>query len=129
MEYYGDTLGEAVRNSLQRELRKRGQFECKNRRLFDAFAPPFIWGPPVEIYGRVGGQENRTVHVKVKFDIFGDAQSPFEVEITGGDYDIYEVGPGTSVVPITGNVLTALSIRCRSLTPYVGLNIRVGIWS
>lgn len=98
----------------------------------DILAPAFVWGAWYEIWAQFGVSgpypDTNVSRIKVTFDIpftpFGD--SSFDVEIEGGDYPIYTVGPGAETVTVTGNVATALRLRARSHS--IPLNIRVRIY-
>lgn len=97
----------------------REKFEKKFRQ-FDVWAGPLIWGPWTEVwaqYGVKGPDADRHVsYVKISFDTLSDAPSPFQVEIKGGDRFISSVGPGDETVTVSGNISTAISVRCKSAT-------------
>ena len=81
----------------------------------------------MEIFAQIGvtgpNPEQNITKVVVSFDTRSQAPSTFEVEITGGDELVYEAGPGSALVTITGNVATALRIRAKSHS--LGQNIIV----
>ena len=114
--FYGKDLAEAVRKATGREESyNASHLERKGR--FQIWAPPRLWGPWVPIYtlfGHAGpDSDNRKINLRVSYSTQSDS-SGFEVEIRGGDRLVRGVGPGHSSVLISGNVMTEISIRCRS---------------
>lgn len=101
---------------LPREMVLNRGFEKKSR--FFVWAPPLIWGPWVEIWAQAGvAGPNPDQHqsiINIRYDTQSVAPSTFDVEIKGGDNFIREIGPGSARVTVTGNVLTAVSIRAKS---------------
>ena len=90
----------------------------EKKRRFGVVAPPRFWGQWVEIWAQAGvigrnPDKHRSI-INVKFDSQTMARSTFDVQIKGGDRFIQTIGPGSARVTVTGNVLTAVSIRCRS---------------
>jgi len=120
-EYKGATVADAIRKSLQPEMQRRRSRELQERTRkgrFSVVAPPLFWGPWTEIWATFGhrgpnpDRHRATLHVS--FESISQVPSSFSVEIRGGDRLIRTVGPGSARVSITGNVSTAVSIRCKS---------------
>ena len=119
-EFHGKTLAEVIKKSLHREqIIKHGNrpgLSVKGR--FLVWAPPIFWGPWVQIWAQVGvlgpDKEKHQSIINVSFETQSDAPSTFDVEIKGGDNFIRTIGPGSKRVVVTGNVATAISIRCKS---------------
>ena len=121
-------IGSTVRLALSKATGKNLKPDQKAGR-FQAYAPPLKWGPQVEIFAQFGvvgpNRDEHITKVKVHFDTQSQASSPFEVKITGGDQTITTAGPGSALVTITGNVATALNIRCKSYS--LGQNVIVTV--
>lgn len=101
---------------LPREMVLNNTLEQKKR--FGVVAPPLFWGQWVEIWAQAGvigrNPDKRRSIINVRFDTQTRAPSTFDVQIKGGDRLIQTIGPGSARVTVTGNVLTAVSIRARS---------------
>jgi len=99
----------------------------KKRGIFSVWAPPLSWGPWTQIWVQFGvlgpNRDTHVAFVSISFETVSDAPSAFGVEIMGGDSFIRTTGPGSEMVTVTGNVATAISIRCKSFS--VGQNISV----
>lgn len=90
-------------------------------RMFDVYAPPFFWGPWVEVFAQFGvfgkNPEDHVTTVSVSLSSMSEAGSSFDYEIKEGDKLIEGfVGAGsiTEEIEIIGNVATAISVRCKS---------------
>ena len=118
-ESHGKTLGEAIHKSLHREriIQRKTIPELTKKGRFIVLAPPLFWGFWTEIWAQFGvvgpNADRHRAIVNVSFDTQSGGSS-FDVEIKGGDRFIRSVGPGSERITITGNVATALSIRCKS---------------
>ncbi|MBB4120313.1 colicin Z C-terminal domain-related protein [Martelella radicis] len=126
-EVYGASPVDALRALAGK--RNRETFERKFRQ-FDVWAGPLVWGPWTEVwaqFGVKGPEADRHVsYVRISFDTQSNAPSPFHVEIKGGDRFIRSVGPGEETVTVTGNISTAISIRCKSATQGQNVLVTVG---
>lgn len=119
-EFFGKTLGEAITKSMHNEklIRHGNKEPLTTKGRFRVIAPPLFWGPWVEVWAQVGvvgpnRNSNRTT-VRVSFDTQTPAASTFDFEIKGGDRLIRTIGPGSALVTVTGNVMTAVSVRAKS---------------
>ncbi len=129
-EYQGNTLYSTVRMAIKGEAfadpSESPEIE-KKLGVFSVWAPPLSWGPWAEIWRQFGvtgpDRDTHVVIVGISFETVSDAASAFGVEIRGGDSFIHTTGPGSEVVTVSGNVATAISIRCKSFS--VGQNISV----
>ncbi len=104
---------------LQLAQRLRGKTAAlAGKGAFSVEAPALRWGAWVGIFAQDGvidpDAEYHQMVVNVSFDSEGFSPSTFDVEIRGGDQFISTVGPGSERITITGDVATALYIRCRS---------------
>jgi len=129
-EYRGNTLYSTVRRAMRGEAftgDADGTAIEKKLGIFSVWAPPLSWGPWTEIWAqfRVTGPDRdaRVTYVNVSFETVSDAPSAFGVEIMGGDNFVRTTGPSSEVVTVSGNVATAISIKCRSFS--VGQNISI----
>ena len=133
MEYRGKTLEEALHKSLyeEHEVRRLRQLtnQLDKKAWFDVPAPALVWGPWITIWAQFGviGPDSDThqTFLRVVFKARRPLSS-FDVELKGGDEIIRTIGPGSAIVTVTGNVATAVSIRCRSHS-VTALNVSVGV--
>jgi len=109
-------IHDAIRLAVGRENKQQAIQERKG--AFHVFAPAFFWGPWVEVYSQFGvtgpDPNNHVTRVSISFNVQGRNQSSFDVEIEGGDNSISQIGPGSTLVTISGNVATALRFRAKS---------------
>ncbi len=117
--HYGYNLRNAVQQALGNATKsdlKADAITLKGR--ITTAAPLGIWGLWNIIYTQFGvtgpNAEKHVTKVKVSFSSQTRKPARFSVEIKGGDRLVRALGPGSVIVPITGNVATQLLIRCKS---------------
>ena len=135
MEYYGDTLGDVISKSLHRELSKRGKTspQLQHKTMITIPAPPLRWGAWINIHNQFGvvgaNSDQHVTNLDIAFTPTSEMQSSFGIQIQGGDefIDTFSTGSTTVRATITGNVMTVISVRCKSFSPLTPLSIRVSI--
>lgn len=127
----GRTLDEVIKMATRSSQAKctLSGVSVDTKSIFSVWAPPLTWGPWTEIFRSIGrlGEDRHEAQIRktISYRSASQAKSTFDVEIRGGDRFVSSVGPGSSHVAITGNVLTAISIRARSHS--VGQQVRVSV--
>lgn len=130
-EFRNQTVHEAIESSLHPYRLKflRRDVAIDRKSIFSIWAPPLSWGPWSEIFavfGTVGENSNDTqIWKTISYQTISQAKSTCDVEVKGGDRFVSAVGPGSTVVTITGKFATAISIRARSHS--VGQQVRVSV--
>ncbi len=130
-EIYGRTLEDVLATlSYEQHNHRTARYGAPDRKgVFSIWAPPLAWGAWIEIFATFGDisddRNDNQIRKVISYRTTSQAKSTFDVEIRGGDRFVSDVGPGSTYVTITGNVITALSIRARSHS--VGQNVRVSV--
>ena len=131
-QVYGNTLQEAISNSLSPEHLKRltqasvlgKSIEVKSSS--EVWAPPLTWGPWVEVYREWRGSPSDG-QKKIEYRTVSRAKSSFDVQITvAGEGAVQRLGPGSEVVSTPGNSIFSIKVRARSHS--LGQHVRVTVW-
>ena len=128
-EFRGLTLSESISKAAQNEgmISTQTITGLSTKRASQIWAPPFKWGPWVEVFailGAVGPNKDKIKRtIKISFNAV-NATSPFGVEIKFGSKLVKAIGPGSAKINIVGNVAGGISMRCKSTGP-MGQDIRV----